>query len=125
VTGKKEADSSSSLDTVKLGLAVLILLLGLVGYYYFSDYSNLYRVLGVLAFAGVSVVIFARTLPGRNLLGYLRNSRTEVRKMVWPTRQEALQTTLIVVVLVMLIGIFLWLIDMFLGWAVKFVIGGA
>jgi preprotein translocase subunit SecE len=125
VTGKKEADSSSSLDTVKLGLAVLILLLGLVGYYYFSDYSNLYRVLGVLASAGVSIVVFARTLPGRNLLGYLKNSRTEVRKMVWPTRQEALQTTLIVVVLVMLIGIFLWLIDMFLGWAVKFVIGGA
>jgi preprotein translocase subunit SecE len=64
-------------------------------------------------------------LRGQNLLGYLKNSRTEVRKMVWPTRQEALQTTLIVVVLVMLIAIFLWLIDMFLGWAVKFVIGGA
>ncbi len=112
-------------DTVKLALAVLILVLGLVGYYYFSEYSNLYRVLGVLVTAGIAMAVFANTLRGQNLLGYLKNSRTEVRKMVWPTRQEALQTTLIVVVLVMLMAIFLWLIDMFLGWAVKFVIGGA
>jgi len=124
VTGKTEADSTV-LDTVKLGLAVLILLSGLVGYYYFAEYSNLYRVLGVLVAAGVAIAVFGSTLRGQNLLGYLKNSRTEVRKMVWPTRQEALQTTLIVVVLVMLIAIFLWLIDMFLGWAVKFVIGGA
>ena len=124
MTGKTEADSTV-LDTVKLGLAVLILLSGLVGYYYFAEYSNLYRVLGVLVAAGVAIAVFGSTLRGQNLLGYLKNSRTEVRKMVWPTRQEALQTTLIVVVLVMLIAIFLWLIDMFLGWAVKFVIGGA
>ncbi len=124
MTGKTEAHSTT-LDTVKLGLAALILILGLVGYYYFSEYSNLYRVLGVLAAAGGAIAIFGNTLRGQNLLGYLKNSRTEVRKMVWPTRQEALQTTLIVVVLVMLIAIFLWLIDMFLGWAVKFVIGGA
>jgi len=124
VTGKTEADSTV-LDTVKLGLAVLILLSGLVGYYYFAEYSNLYRVIGVLVASGVAVAVFGSTLRGQNLLGYLKNSRTEVRKMVWPTRQEALQTTLIVVVLVMLIAVFLWLIDMFLGWAVKFVIGGA
>jgi len=124
VTGKTEADSTL-LDTVKLGLAALILVLGLVGYYYFAEYSNLYRVLGVLASAGVAIAVFGSTLRGQNLLGYLKGSRVEVRKMVWPTRQEALQTTLIVVVLVMLIAIFLWLIDMFLGWAVKFVIGGA
>lgn len=124
MTGKTEADSTV-LDTVKLGLAVLILLSGLVGYYYYAEYSNLYRVIGVLVAAGVAIAVFGSTLRGQNLLGYLKNSRTEVRKMVWPTRQEALQTTLIVVVLVMLIAIFLWLIDMFLGWAVKFVIGGA
>ena len=124
MTGKTEADSTV-LDTVKLGLAVLILLSGLVGYYYFAEHSNLYRVIGVLVAAGVAIAVFGSTLRGQNLLGYLKNSRTEVRKMVWPTRQEALQTTLIVVVLVMLIAIFLWLIDMFLGWAVKFVIGGA
>ncbi len=124
MTGKTEADSTV-LDTVKLGLAVLILLSGLVGYYYFAEYSNLYRVIGVLVASGVAVAVFGSTLRGQNLLGYLKNSRTEVRKMVWPTRQEALQTTLIVVVLVMLIAVFLWLIDMFLGWAVKFVIGGA
>jgi preprotein translocase subunit SecE len=124
VTGKTETDSTL-LDTAKLALAVLVLLLGLVGYYYFSEQSNLYRVLGVVAAAGAAIAIFANTLRGKLLLGYLKNSRTEVRKMVWPTRQEALQTTLIVVVLVLLVGIFLWLIDMFLGWAVKFVIGGA
>ena len=123
-TGKTDTDSPT-LDTVKLALAVLVLLLGLVGYYYFSEHSNLYRVLGVLVAAGAAIAIFAGTLRGQILFGYLKDSRVEVSKMVWPTRQEALQTTLIVVVMVMLIAIFLWLIDMLLGWAVKFVIGGA
>ncbi len=122
----KQAEAASSgFDTVKLALAVLVLLAGIAGFYYFSGESVLYRALGLLAVAAVALVIFLNTDKGRALVGFLSDSRVEVRKMVWPTRQEAMQTTLIVMVLVLIAGIFFWLLDMLLGWAVKFVIGGA
>jgi preprotein translocase subunit SecE len=116
---------SSSLDTVKLGAALVLLLLGLTGFYYFAGSSTLYRVLGLLAVVGVAVALFLTTAKGHALMAFMRGARTEVRKMVWPTRQEALQTTLIVMVLVVLVGIFLWLVDMLLGWGIKQIIGGA
>ncbi len=122
---KKESSSTATLDTLKLGLALLILIVALGGFYYFSESSTLLRVLGLLAMAGVSIALFAATEKGRALFAFLKGARQEVRKMVWPTRQEALQTTLIVMVLVVLVGIFLWLIDMLLGWGVSKVVGGA
>ncbi len=112
------------MDAAKLVLALLVLSAGIVGFYYFSDQSNLYRVLGLLVIAGIAVGIASTSSQGKALVGFLKNSRTEVRKMVWPTRQEALQTTLIVMFLVVLVGIFLWLVDMFLGWAVRMLLGG-
>lgn len=119
----KADTGSTGLDTVKLMLAVLALAVGIVGFYYFSDLSNLYRVLGLLASVAVSVAFFATTTRGRTLFSFMKGARTEVRKMVWPTRQEALQTTLIVMVLVFIVGIFLWLVDMALGWGVGRLMG--
>ncbi len=116
--------SSSGMDTVKLLLALVILALGVVGFYYYSDQSNLYRVLGLLAAAAVAIGIAATSNRGRTLLGFMKNARTEVRKMVWPTRQEAFQTTLIVMVLVVIVGIFLFFVDKLLGWVVKLLLGG-
>lgn len=121
----KAEDTGSTLDTAKIAGALLLLGIGIFGFYYFSEESALYRVLGLLALAGGSVALFVSTAKGQGLWGFLRESRTEVRKMVWPTRGEAMQTTLIVMVIVFIMGIFLWLLDMFLGWAVRFVIGGA
>ncbi len=112
------------MDTVKFLLALIILSVGVVGFYYYSDQSNLYRVLGLLAAAAVAAGIASTTSRGRALSGFLKNSRNEVRKMVWPTRQEAFQTTLIVMFLVLLVGVFLWLVDMVLGWAIRIVLGG-
>ena len=116
--------SSSGMDIVKILLALIILTIGVVGFYYYSDQSNLYRVLGLLAAALVAGGIAATSNRGRSLIGFLKNARTEVRKMVWPTRQEAFQTTLIVMVLVVIVGIFLFFVDKTLGWGVKFLLGG-
>ncbi len=110
---------------MKLVVAASLLVTGIVGFYYFSAESVFYRSLALVALAAVAVVVFLTTERGRALAGFMGDSRTEVRKMVWPTRQEAMQTTLIVLVLVLIAGIFFWLLDMLLGWAVKFVIGGA
>lgn len=110
-------------DTHKLVSAVLILLLAVLAFYYFADYLIVVRVIGLLLAAGVAVAIASQTEQGGNLLGFVRESRAELRKVVWPTRAETVQTSLAVVVMVILMGIFLWLLDMFLLWIVRLLTG--
>lgn len=109
----------STIDTVKLFLALVVLILGIWGFYHFAQEALLYRVLGVLAAVGVSIGIAATTSKGKNLINFLGTSRSEVRKMVWPTRAETMQTTLMVFIMVVILAIFLWFVDMFLGFAVR------
>jgi preprotein translocase subunit SecE len=115
----KTEQSSSAIDTFKLMTAVLVLIAGVVGFYYFEDESQLLRVLGMLAVAVVAFFIVASSDPGRRSLGFVKEARVEVRKVVWPTRQETLQTTIAVLFMVILVAIMLWLFDMFLGWSVS------
>jgi len=115
----KTEQSTSAIDTFKLMSAVLVLIAGVVGFYYFEDESQLLRVLGMLAVAVVAFFIAASSDPGRRGLGFVKDARVEVRKVVWPTRQETLQTTIAVLFMVILVAIMLWLFDMFLGWGVS------
>ncbi|WGZ93795.1 MAG: preprotein translocase subunit SecE [Candidatus Thiothrix putei] len=122
-------EQGSSLDTVKLIIAVALLLAGIVGFYYFENWqgqpvSVLFRVLGLLVIVGAGVAVALSSLSGRRLLSFMRDSRLEVRKMVWPTRAETLQTTLMVMVIVIILSIFLWGVDSLLGWGVKSLLGG-
>ncbi len=109
----------SVFDTIKLLLALVFLIAGVVGFYYFSEQALLYRVLGILAAVGVAIGISATTVKGRGLLNFLGLARSEVRKMVWPTRAETMQTTLMVFIMVVILAIFLWFVDMLLGAGVK------
>lgn len=122
-------EQSSSLDTIKLIVAILLLLVGIAGFYYFESWqgkpvSIFLRVLGLLAVIAIAAVVALSSLPGKRLLGFMRDSRLEVRKMVWPTRAETMQTTLMVIVIVLILSIFLWGVDSLLGWGVKTVLGG-
>jgi len=111
------------LDTAKLVLAITTLLGGLVAYYWFADLPTAVRILMVLAgMAGGAVLLYWST-QGRVLWQFVQGSRVELRKMVWPTRQETVQTTLIVFVFVLLLGIFFWLVDMLLAWATRLLTG--
>ena len=110
-------------DSVKLGFAVLLLAAGVAGFYYFAEESTLYRVLGLLVVAGVSLAIAYQTMAGRRAWSFVQDSRTEVRKVVWPTRQETAQTTLIVILLVLLVCIVLWALDGVLGWGFRALTG--
>ncbi|MDH3537492.1 MAG: preprotein translocase subunit SecE, partial [Gammaproteobacteria bacterium] len=92
---------------------------GVVGFYYFEEESQLLRVLGMLAVAVVAFLIAATSEPGRRSLGFAKDARIEVRKVVWPTRQETVQTTIAVLFMVVLVAIMLWLFDMFLGWGIS------
>lgn len=111
------------LDKIKLLIAALFITGGIAGFYYFSNESVLYRVLGLLLVSGVGVAIALRTQIGAETWGFGRSAMLETRKVVWPTRKETIQTTLIVIVMVVLIGIMLWLFDMFLLWAVRLLTG--
>ncbi len=114
------ADSqTSSFDILKLVLAIALVLVAMGGFYYFSQESLLYRVLGLLAVVGIAAGIALTTHSGKNLISFMGNARTEVRKMVWPTRVETVQTTLVVLFMVAILAVFLLIIDSILGWAVK------
>lgn len=114
---------SSGFDTAKLVLAIAILIAGIVGFYYFSAQALLYRVLGVLGTGGVAIALVFTTSLGNTILGFLRESRVEVRKVIWPSRQETVQATMVVVALVFVVGVILWLLDMFLFWGVAHLTG--
>ena len=121
MTTKTELQNSS-LDTAKLTVAVLLLASGVIAFYWYEDQSTLYRVLGLLAITIVAVAIALTTAKGRSTVGFLQDSRTEVRKMVWPTRAETAQTTLVVFLFVIIVGIFLWLLDMLLSRLIQIII---
>ena len=123
MVAKAEAEAPNKADTFKLVLAVATLIAGITGFYYFETEALLYRVLGLLAFVIVALLFVYFTQLGQSVVGFGRESRAELRKVVWPTRQETVQTTLMVIVAVILIGIFLWLVDMFLLWAVQLLTG--
>ncbi|MET0028699.1 MAG: preprotein translocase subunit SecE [Candidatus Thiodiazotropha sp.] len=114
MNGKSQVEASG-LDTVKLILAVGIIVGAIVGFYYLDGYSQLLRVLGLLVLIGAATLLAYQTAVGRTIWDFASASRMEVRKVVWPSRQETMQTTLIVFVMVLLMGIVLWLFDMMLG----------
>lgn len=120
----KEIESqNSSLDTAKMVLAVVVLVGSIVGYYVLSDLHPVARVLEVVAGVAVSLFILYQTSVGKSWFQYLSLAKREVRQVVWPTRPETVQMTLIVFVVVILMGIFLWLVDMFFLWAVQLLTG--
>lgn len=123
MVAKTEEVVSNKLDILKLLIAIAILIAGIVGFYYYEDQSQLYRVLGVVFAVLVAIAISSTTSLGQNLIGFGREARMEVRKVVWPTRQETVQTTFMVIVAVIVIGIFLWLIDMVLAEAIQLITG--
>jgi preprotein translocase subunit SecE len=115
--------STSAFDTAKLLFAISLMIAGVAGFYYFSDQALLYRVLGVLGLAGIAIALLFTTAFGKGLWSLVRESRAEVRKVVWPTRQETVQATLMVVALVFLVGVILWILDMFLFWGISILTG--
>jgi len=114
---------SSSLDALKWLLVLLLVSVGVIGNYYFSAESLLYRVLALLALAGVAGWIAVQTVKGRAFSKLVSEARLEIRKVVWPTRQELTQTTMIVVAFVLFMALVLWGIDSLIGWIVSSIIG--
>jgi preprotein translocase subunit SecE len=118
------ASSERSLgDNIKMMVAIAILLAAVYGYYHFADSSQLYRVLGVVGAVIVALLVAAQTETGRSTILFMADARTETRKVVWPTKQETMQVTMVVIFIVILVGLILWGLDSILGWAVRALLG--
>jgi len=114
---------ASGADTAKLAVAATLLAGAVVAFYWFADQSLLMRVLGLLGVAVLSIFIAAQTVVGNSVISFLGDTRTEVRKVVWPSRAETTQTVMAVMFVVILMGVVLWLLDMFLLGAIRMLTG--
>ena len=114
---------SGNLDGLKWLVVVALVVAGIGGNVYYDDQSLLYRVVGLLVIAIAAAFIAVQTVQGAAFWKLAKEARTEIRKVVWPTRQETTQTTLIVVAFVFVMALILWGLDTLLGWLVSLAIG--
>ena len=117
----KVVSEKSRLDVLKWLVAVALVVAGIAANYYYAEQALTIRLAGWLVLACVVALVAATTTLGRRFLGFAKEARVELRKVVWPTRQETLQTTMVVVVIVLIMGLLLWGVDSFLLWAVSWV----
>ena len=110
-------------DLAKWIVAFAILASGIAGFYYWSDESLLWRVIGLLILTAAAVFVAGQTEKGRAAWDFVREAHTEVRKVVWPTRKETTQTTLIVIAMVGLVAVIMWILDGLFAWLVKLLLG--
>ncbi|HJW55706.1 MAG TPA: preprotein translocase subunit SecE [Burkholderiaceae bacterium] len=116
---------NTSNDKIKIVLAVCAVIAGVVGFYVLADKPAAVRAAALVAGLVVAIVFAWTSAPGRNFLDFSRESVRETKKVVWPTRKEATQVTMIVFGFVLVMAIFLWgtdklleflLYDLILGW---------
>ena len=110
-------------DIIKWLIAIAILGSGIAAFYIYSDQSQLLRVVGVLISAGISVAIVYQTAKGQAAWKFGKEARVELRKVVWPTRKETINTTALVIIVVAIVGVLLWILDGILVRIVKAILG--
>ncbi len=108
-----ETSQSGVLDTIKLLIAATALVGGLYAYYYYeSDLAQAVRVLMVLGGTAAGIGIAMTSTQGQRLWHFIQGSRVEIRKVVWPTKQETTQTAIAVFVFTLVMMLFFWLLDL-------------
>ena len=116
-------ESINMQNYIRWFLGIAIIGLAVYGNSYFSQEALLYRVLGVILVSGLGLFVMSTTIEGKESLKIILESRTEIRRVVWPTRTETTQTVLIVVVAIFLCALLLWGLDSLFGWAMAGLLG--
>ncbi|ABO22017.1 preprotein translocase subunit SecE [Shewanella loihica] len=116
-------NQGSSLDIVKWGIVVVLLAAAIIANQMYSEASVLVRAIGVVVAFAIAGFIALQTEKGKQALTFARESHIEVRKVVWPTRQEALNTTFIVLLATGVLALVLWGMDAVLLRIVNFITG--
>ena len=118
-----EKSLGTTLDWLKWSIVVALLAGGVAGNWYFQEVSLLIRVVAILAAAIVAGLIAVQTERGQGIWTLIKDARIEIRRVVWPPNQETTQTTLGVLVIVLIFALILWGLDSLLSWIVSSIIG--
>ena len=122
-TGTTESSESGIIDIIKLLAAATLLVSGLFAYYYYIEMSLPLRVLCVLGAAVVGIGVAMTSIQGKRLFTFIQGSRIEIRKVVWPTKQETTQTAIAVFIFTLLLALFFWGLDSLLLWLTRTLVG--
>lgn len=106
------------MDNLKLVMAAVLVVAGVVVYYLMSDSLTVFRILVFLAFVAAAIGVAALSSHGTEALSFIKSANVERRKVVWPTPTETTQATLMVIVMVIILGLYLWFLDLVSFWAV-------
>tara|TARA_E500000081_G_scaffold66924_1_gene68915 strand:- start:40 stop:411 length:372 start_codon:yes stop_codon:yes gene_type:complete len=121
VANKLEIETNKN-DLVKWILASIIFIGSLFAFYYFDQFPIIYRVLGLIGVVILDFVILFNTEKVKRLRVFTYDARVELKKVVWSTKAEVIQTTVIVFVVVIIMSVLLWLLDKLLGAGIKFLL---
>ena len=114
---------ASVADKAKIAATILLVIGGIAGYYVLSAQPAWQRWLAVVGGIALGIVVFASSRQGREFWQFMLDSRIELRKIVWPSRQETGMTTLVVFAFVIVAGLFFWVLDLVLAWATRALTG--
>jgi len=123
MTDEMKVPDAGTADNIKLAAAIVIVVAGVGGYYLLASQPTWMRWLAVIGSLLLAAVVVAFSRYGSEFRRFVELARIELRKIVWPTRQETLQTTLVVFGFVIIAGLFFWLLDLVLAWATKALTG--
>jgi preprotein translocase subunit SecE len=119
MTEEIKAQDGGAADTVKLVIAILLVVAGVAGFYLLANQAAWLRWLAVVAGIVLGAVVIAFSRYGTELKEFIAAARVELRKIVWPNRQETGMTTLVVLGFVLIAGLFFWGLDVVLAWATQ------
>lgn len=116
-------EKSYRFDTPKWLLVTLVVGGGIYGNYYYGAEPLLYRVIGLILLAAVAAAVASQTAKGAAFWSLAKGAKVEVGRVVWPTRSERNQTTLVVVGFIFVMALLLWGLDALFGWIAAGIIG--
>lgn len=125
---------TSPFDVLKLGVAALLIIFGVGQFYYYGTHPLVYggeahqvsttiRLVIMLVAIAIAIVAARFSAPGTSAWRYLMSSRGELQRVVWPNRQQTVQTTIAVIVMVVILGVFMWLVDLIVQWGLGSITG--
>ena len=119
MTEELKAQEGGSATTVKLVIAIVLVIAGVAGFYLLANQSAWLRWAAVVAGLALGAVVIAFSQYGTDLREFVKAAQVELRKIVWPNRQETGMTTLVVLGFVVIAGLFFWGLDLVLAWATQ------
>mgnify|MGYP001405939280 FL=1 len=116
-------ESFKFLDKAKWLISLAFFVVAVVGNSYYTEVAFLYKVLSVVGLIGLGIFFMALTDFGKSSIKLMVESRTELRRVVWPTRIETTQTFLIVFISILVLCLLLWGLESVLSWLTKLILG--